>query len=443
MDYKLLKFKPDYSAAKSYLSFEKVYSSQISINKNSDDYDYQGFEYGNHSLEIVCSHASAMVARIERDNNDENARKELCRDYENALKCLKTGKRGRRQIIDFFTKYMLDKEWEGVVNCISEFYKDNNSKEQDELLPYYYLPDYSQLFVRRGDQALFIENDYDKAIAEYTVATFEWRCKSGVGDKGDYIQVSAKHKIKAYIDLFESIKDGSYRKCDYSFLSKDEKQIVLCYNQIINDYNSHEKIIENVDDLIGNIENIIRKIPCAQPYASSHPMFSDDGINTLRLICVIVPKLFQLALFDEIKCLSEEKKNVQDSLKQTTINNLIYFSGSEFDWITQEINASDEKIRWKLLISIAKIEDDIKEIKKRLILKGNVPDLAYYTTWTTFSYMLPAVEKSSNNDNVGKLSVMHLSYMNDPMEGKVIKERHYLTHYTFLLSNRSHYLYAF
>lgn len=49
---------------------------------------------------------------------------------------------------------------------------------------------------------------------------------------------------------------------------------------------------------------------------------------------------------------------------------------------------------------------------------------AYYTSYKTFSYMFPD-QCSDHIGDCGKLSVMHLSYMNDPNEGKTIQKAVY------------------
>lgn len=66
----------------------------------------------------------------------------------------------------------------------------------------------------------------------------------------------------------------------------------------------------------------------------------------------------------------------------------------------------------ELLLDELNAEDDNEEI-------------AYYTSADVFSYMLPekCKEEDKKDDRLGKLTVMHLSYMNDPNEGKLCKRR--------------------
>ncbi len=423
MEYKLIKLEPDYSSAMPYLSFGSIPSYRISDVESSEEYDYQGFEYDSNALGKVCNHAAAMARRIERDNADANARSAIRRDYNNALKCLKIGKYGRRERIDKFTEYMLQQDWKTVIEGISALFEINGATSQDSLPDDRFIPDYGQLLVSHGDYALFIEDNYEKAVEEYLAATYEWRSKYNGRSEGYSLQIGSKHKIRSYVNLFSAIRDGSYLEGDNSFLSRQEREIVLLYNDIITKSNRHEVVVEDVEGMIALFEkcesnNHTRNL---NQYVS-HPMFNNDELNTLRLICVIVPRLFQLAFLDEVKILSEDAKKIQDSLKVYALNNLLYLKNSEFEWIPAVIYDYEEKHQWKILTSIARIQDDIKEIKKRLLIKDKIPELAYYTSWKTFSYMLPSDEENADNSNVGKLSVMHLSYMNDPMEGQVINE---------------------
>ena len=45
-------------------------------------------------------------------------------------------------------------------------------------------------------------------------------------------------------------------------------------------------------------------------------------------------------------------------------------------------------------------------------------NVAYYTSLETFMYMLPC---DSQKENVGKLALMNVAYMNDPSEGKILE----------------------
>ena len=430
LEYKLLKFEPDYSAAEAYLSFGRIPSYKISENESKAEYDYQGFEYDSHAIENVCNHAAAMAKRIEHNRMDESARAAIIRDYRNAIKCLKVGKYGRRETIDKFTEYMLEEEWQTVIEAVTDAYEDNKTKDQENLVENRFIPDYGKILAKRGDYALFCENDYEKAIRIYLAATYEWRSKYVGRDDNHSLQVGAKHKIHKYIELFSSVRDGTSLDEDESFLSDNEKTLIAKYRRIQRKYNQHESIIVEVEDLITFIESCIRNTPVPNGYYSSvHPIFEDHYLNTLRTICLILPKLYQFAYFDEVNQLSEESKVIQEFLVEKALDKLSYLEGSDLEWVADILCYYDEKKRWKILSLLANLLDDIKEIKRKLLIKERIPQLAYYTTWDTFSYMLPKDEEDGHpkdeedeNYNVGKLSVMHLSYMNDPMEGKVINE---------------------
>ena len=65
-------------------------------------------------------------------------------------------------------------------------------------------------------------------------------------------------------------------------------------------------------------------------------------------------------------------------------------------------------------------------------------EIAYYTSAEVFSYMLPekCTEEDDTADRLGKLTVMHLSYMNDPNEGKTLQKAIYGPSYGALQKGR-------
>lgn len=389
-----------------------------------DEYDYTGFEYDSRALYRVCGHAAAMAKRLERNPEDEVSRLAIRQDYYNAILCLKIGKHGRREIVDHFTRYMLYEEWETVFDAITEAYEDNKARKRDELIDNLFIPDYSQLFLDMADYALFKENNYEKAIKGYTVATYEWKMK--YEKQGDYsLSIPTKRIIRSYIELFSAIREGRYLGKDTSFLSVEEKAIIIDYKTILEKHYEHKSIIDEVERLIGQIDEILKKQHPPKEstwHIVTRSMFDDPGFNKIRIICFLVPRLYELAYLDEIKELSNESKSIQNTLSEKAIKKVKFLSNTELEWISNVIIRFDEKKMWDVLTLISRAVDDVERIKEVLLIKYDIPQLAYYTTWETLSYMLPQNEGDEGNTNVGKLSVMHLSYMNDPMEGNVINE---------------------
>lgn len=424
LEFNLLQYEEKYSAVQPFLNVGRIMPYHICQNDSSEEYDYQGFEYGQDALDRVCAHAAYMAQKMEK-YNDEASRSALSRDYRNAIKCLSVGKYGNRETIDRFTEYMLYEDWDTVFESITEMYEANKLLEQDKLIDYRFIPDYDRLFVTLADNALFNDDDFDIAIQGYTAATYEWKSKYADSHGIYSLPVGSKHKIKLYISMFVSIRNGNYLGDDLSFLSEREGKIIDSYKQIVLKYNQHDEIVEDVEKLIQDINMIIRQlsIPTNNMYYSynKHPMFDNSHINTLRTICVLIPSLYKFAYLDEIYLLTKASREIQLRLKTKALGKLTYLRTTDYDWVSFIIPLLKGDNSWKALSLVAKTEKDIKQIKKRLLINENIPHLAYYTTWETFSHMLPT-DNITDDSNVGKLSIMHLSYMNDPMEGKVLQQ---------------------
>ena len=421
MDYKLLRFIPEYRMIDTYISHNRIASYMISNTKSAEEYEYQGFENDYHSLDKVLSHAVAMLNNLERNNADEAARLSLGRDYSNAIKCMLAGKNANNEKLDLFTEYMIFEEWNTAVNVLKKAYSENQLINDFECPDYHYIPDYGIMFITAADNALFVEKNPEKAIIGYKIAAYEWKSKGIRVEKNRNLSVDVKHKVNSYIELYLSIKDGMPYNGSLSFLCEYEKKIIETYQVIESKYNQHETAVEEIEKLIGEIENFIKKYPFTG-YQADNPIFNDDNYNTLRVICFLVPTLYRFGLLDEVKLLSDEKKLPSDSIKEEALKKIEYLHQSEYDWILRIIPRINERKRWRILSAISQVEDDIKRIKGKLLIKGNVPKLAYYTSWETLSYMLPTDDSEKDIENVGKFSVMHYSYMNDPMEGNVIND---------------------
>ena len=423
MEYRLLRFEENFNAIIPYISdLWQPDSSEISDYESDKEYEHLGFEYEVNSLETVCRHAAAMVRRLKRFSEDETAKNALARDYRNALKCLALGNHGYRERIDNFTRYMLLSDWETVTAAILKAHEYNERRKQDELINVDCIPDYGKFLIKMGDQALFEENNLYKALGEYSIAVLDWRSKYDECNKIYSLEDESKRKIRSYIDLYASINEDRYLGEDDSFLNEDEKKIIAQYKKVIEKNNQHIELTEEIEILVGMFEQHMgRVIHTPTGYNVSHPIFDSNGINTLRTIKVIIPKLYQIGYFDEIRYLAEEPKALQEELKEQAIEKIAYISETDFAWIYCAI-FSESKKQWKMLTSTAKVFGDIKELKRELLIDGKVPELAYYTSRNTFSYMLPNEESDTDDANVGHFSIMHLSYMNDPKEGKVINE---------------------
>ena len=416
MEYKLLTYIPDFHCVNLTQDFPYDRWHAISDTPKSDEYDYYGFEYENGAISKVFSHAAAMIKRIEKEE-DLSALESVKRDYHNALKCFMVDGYGYRQQMDAFTSWMLSNSWETVVDYITEAYEENKKCKQDDLKESVIIPDYSTLFIKCADAALIIDEDFDEAIKLYTVATFEWRSRYS-GSKTKYsITIGEKQKLRKYIQLFLAIHDGRYTGKDFSYLSDAEKMIVEQYNNITSKYNEHEEIVDDVEKLVTIIENIEKKLKNLR-YSLEYTNNGMSENEIIRIIKTIMPRLVQMTYLEEISMLSNEPEKRKKEIKDLVLQKVLIILKHDHIPLFMCIEKKDNEL-WNVLVAAGNVKRDIDNIKQKLRIKGEIPELAYYTTWNTFSYMLP---KDKPDYGLGRFSVMHHSYMNDPLEGSVIKQ---------------------
>lgn len=331
---------------------------------------------------------------------------------------------------------MLDQDWETVVNALEEAFAANRNKSDEELPDEYTIPDYSSLLLENGDKALFSDDDYEKAIREYKAALFQWRTKYGHPSKDYSLTVDAKDKLRAYVELLIDIHDGNAISNDISFLDSDVRRFVNHYMTILEKHDRHDEVVEETEELIAIIEDYLQKdvklgrkteysyYPTMQ-YGNQHPLMSSSELNAYRIIKVIIPKLYQFACLDEISYLANQKgQSNQDfeKLKLLALKKALNLDNTEYRNLYLALQQADEKRKWHILAETSKVQNDIQNIKRQLLINGKIPLLGYYTNWKTLSYLLPEESADKANPFIGRLSVMHISYMNDPMEGTVIDE---------------------
>lgn len=416
MEYRLLTYIPDFQWVGITHNFPYDRWHVISETPNSDEYDYYGFEYENRALSKVFNHAAAMIKILEKED-DLSAFESVKRDYHNAIKCFMVDGYGYRPQMDAFTSWMLTNNWETVVDCITEAYEENKKRNQDDLKESEIIPDYSILFIECADAALLIDEDFDKAIKLYTVATFEWRSRYS-GNKTKYsITIGEKQKLRKYIQLFLAIHDDRYTGKDFSFLNDVEKDIVEQYNSIYSEYNKHEEIVNDIETLVVFIENVEKKMKNQRNHLE-YKRNETSEIEIFRMVTIIMPKLVQMAYLQEISMLSDEPEKKRKEIKEIALEKVLIILKHDLIPLFMCIDKKEDKL-WDVLVAAGNAKRDIDNIKQKLRIKGEIPELAYYTTWNTFSYMLP---KDKQDNGLGRFSVMHHSYMNDPLEGNVIKQ---------------------
>ncbi len=96
--------------------------------------------------------------------------------------------------------------------------------------------------------------------------------------------------------------------------------------------------------------------------------------------------------------------------------------GISYREVFNVLDEKDEKEKRDFLCRTARVLTYVSDIKGLLKVKTLNEDPIYYTSLKTLFYMLPDACRDDLS-KCGKLSIMHVSYMNDPTEGRVLYKR--------------------
>ena len=179
------------------------------------------------------------------------------------------------------------------------------------------------------------------------------------------------------------------------------------------DGNSGDEISNNALALISQVEKDI-----------SSSILSEDDRKKIRTELLITDIIKDQASYYQLQTIAEDSAEIQridDERKSDTVLKL--FESSEEDniepikkYLNRTVASDRDKvIKAMKLINAISICDRILRILNTGVFTGTV---AYYTSYETLGKMLP--DTADNDDNVGKLSIMHVAYMNDPNEGKIL-----------------------
>ena len=203
--------------------------------------------------------------------------------------------------------------------------------------------------------------------------------------------------------------------CRY-ILDKDEykrlQQILLIFNTCVKQLKDYETVaIDSINSLIEIVGTKFDQV---------------DATSRIGLLCILIIR--EKYSFHITKILlndSQETKNYYFSGKFVFINYWLSLRDQQYKSIKEYISvpkpASREWVTSEFL-PLLKIWVLFRNIQNLLRVTSFDDEYAYYTSYDTFSLMLPEKCIGDREDECGKLSIMNVGYMNDPNEGLILKQ---------------------
>ena len=271
-----------------------------------------------------------------------------------------------------------------VVSIVQDFYSEF-FKNKLEFKDYYFEKslDFPNIYISVGDRALIKNKDFSLAKKFYDLAQINWNNENVKQE----IYYEHKKQDSNYVDFYK--KYNEIRKAIQSHMN---------YNKISNSVEELFKIAENKFNEINDIR-LFRKI--------------------LIIIYIVKEQTISFILCS----LSENNENLCFYLLEDIIDCLKTIKGGPSlfiaDYVRNWTKGEKKNIKSLLLevIKLSKTMYIVDQLKSQLLVSRNNSKIAYYTSLDNFLCMCP---NKAEKENIGKLAVMNISYMNDPNEGEIL-----------------------
>lgn len=269
---------------------------------------------------------------------------------------------------------------------------------------------------------MFLELNTEEALKFYGLAALSWKIDSAgkpAKDFNDSYFISFSRQYELYTRI---LKGAPY---PYS-VSSDSPTYFQLYNRIIDPEASAAFRAKNLDAFLAAIKEVLD---------TPNPRRLHRNRLALLMFIVITRKclLPELArLYDDPDrerwevAIMEKSRLLEDTGYSILSRYAAHMTWKSGIWCFDSyLRLAKAAYLSELLLDELNAEEDAEEI-------------AYYTSAEVFSYMLPekCTEENDTADRLGKLTVMHLSYMNDPNEGKTLQKAIYGPSYGALQKGR-------
>ena len=298
-----------------------------------------------------------------------------------------------------------------------------------------FFPDYRELYAIIGDDALFGKGDFHRAFLWYDLLQIDWE---GLDEEVDTELGKKELRIKRdnlwwesfnrSIDLLWNLTDEVVYNSKLVGVEKNMELSDECRERLCefitkwSDY--HEGATEGQPEHIWNasseyISTVIKDLKTNE----------DEERNRLRtevaVAYVILSKARYYQLVSAAKKIEDEELSNDDL---AIIMNNLEEHGLSTDK-TRYIQDYYEKAKETEVDDYHRIKDTLHLLRSYLhcdeilsILNNGVNSgrVAFYSSVSTFMKMLP--ETADTDENIGRFSVMHVAYMNDPNEGRILNQ---------------------
>lgn len=411
--YPLLEFEYDKGPYEKTLELSNQPGFVSYTSGNPDNYMHEGFGFSRGDDKKVLEHAVYLLKKkkSKRATLSPSELRELCDDFRHYCYCVKYADGEKAVLQDLMEAVLFYGGDKVVYEEVIDWHKDTEERPAPSTESIF---DFDKLYIKMGDRFLFLENNVFAAMKFYGLAALEWSTAPLdpilCGNAGEYA-VDFNEEYETLIGLAQ----GNPYNESYS------TTLLSHYNDLLK--------LEYPSQMPTTLSDFTDKVRGILNHNGKSPSFH----QRIALITMIV--LMRKYLVPEMAQLSEDDCS---SLRQSEIiEKSRFLKGTDFDALAvsaQKIGT--ETLSYRDYLYLAQTAHLSNLILLELKAEGTEKKIAYYTSSEVFSYMLPVKCTGEKKDRLGKLTVMHLSYMNDPNEGKTLQKAIYGPSYGALQKGR-------
>ncbi len=387
-----------------------------------DDNYFEREEFGFYTgdTELALGHAMRMLRAIRAERKeDANA---ACKHLVDSLfddldrflrQCLGIHKNADNLMRSFFALSVELGYMERIPPLVETYYREYFSDAaKDDRHPF--ALDYEALYEMLGDYVLFGNCDAPLAMRFYRLADLDWFLLRDSTTRSSFeLDEGRKNRLKHYHEktiLLQELYAGTSAPEAFAWGERGEAAFWGAY------FAARDRIKNAAPE---QAVEIAQTAEACMFHLT--PLIKADTLDAERFrnVLIAVHGLRRDSIFQTVYALGEDTPEKCAEYGAAAIAAMSGFRQGKQGLIGKYIDSHhDDPDLADRIFWLCEAVQCVECIKSTLLVQKPKQDMAYYTSIDTMLYMMP--EKAADESVYGKLSVMHIAYMNDPNEGKTL-----------------------
>ena len=373
------------------------------------EYLYHGFGLYRGDADTVASHVMGLYLKLSRrEPESEQLINQLIDDLSNYLVCLRNGYGDKDTVYSIMNICAMAGCEKQLYDLICNHYKKCIDPSYDIKRRYCQL-DFTDFYIRVADK-LLIDAKTKTSILFYELAGLTWDDDAKNIKRNGPVANKDSEKWDTKYNVFSQIMDGAYNLDLKAFDCEQKERLLTLYKNCIDKLKVYDA--ESI--------NLTNKL--IEMVGFSFGLLSDNERLGLFMIASLKKHYASNIAF----LISEQSDQIKDEYYNKLFD---LFRGETsvecepiHDWIQMKKPTQEE---FEKLLAFVRTLYYTEIVMELLRTNSETVQAAYYTSYDTFAFMFPDNCTSMGDNECGRLSVMNISYMNDPNEGSIVRRQIY------------------